>query len=233
MRPAMDFVLFVIFPYAALVVCVIGSIERYRRHGVSVTSLSSQFLENRRHFWGAMPFHLGLLAVLAAHVVWFAVPGQVIRWNQDVTRLYLTEVVMLACGLLALFGSLALGRRRAADTRLRRMTSGWDWIVLSVLLAQIATGVLVAVRYTWGSTWFAAVAAPYLWSLVRLNPDMAAVAALPVLARAHIIGAYVLVAVFPFSRLVHILAVPNPYLWRPPQLVRWHPPVEAPTGGPR
>ncbi|MFQ6610595.1 MAG: respiratory nitrate reductase subunit gamma [Fidelibacterota bacterium] len=27
---------------------------------------------------------------------------------------------------------------------------------------------------------------------------------------------------FPFSRLVHVLVVPNPYLWRRPQLVRWN-----------
>jgi nitrate reductase gamma subunit len=233
MRAGMDLLLFVVFPYAAVIVCVIGSIERYRRHSFSVTSLSSQFLENRRHFWGVMPFHLGLLAVLAAHVVWFAIPSLVLRWNHDSTRLYVAEVATLACGLLALFGFVAVGLRRAGDARLRVVTSRWDWVVYAVLLAQIASGVLVAVRYTWGSTWFAAVAAPYLWSLARLNPDMAAAAALPLLARAHIIGAYVLLAVFPFSRLVHIVAVPNPYLWRPPQLVRWHRRVEAATGGRR
>ena len=36
-----------------------------------------------------------------------------------------------------------------------------------------------------------------------------------------IVNAYALIAFFPFSRLVHILVVPNPYLWRKPQVVRW------------
>jgi len=27
---------------------------------------------------------------------------------------------------------------------------------------------------------------------------------------------------FPFTRLVHLLVVPNPYLWRKPQMVRWY-----------
>jgi nitrate reductase gamma subunit len=47
------------------------------------------------------------------------------------------------------------------------------------------------------------------------------VAALPHLVQAHIAAAWLLLAIFPFSRLVHVLSVPNPYLWRPPQVVRW------------
>jgi nitrate reductase gamma subunit len=226
MRAGIDLLLFVVLPYVALVICVIGSIERYRRHAMSVTSQSSQFLENRRHFWALMPFHLGLLAVLAAHVVWLVFPGLTIRFNQNPNRLFAGEVVALTAALLALFGAAAVGVRRGGDARLRVVTTAWDWIVYALLLAQIALGVVVAVRHMWGSTWFAAVAAPYLWSLVRLNPDMTAIAALPLVARAHIVGAYLLLAIFPFSRLVHVLAVPNPYLWRPPQLVRWH---SAPT----
>ena len=231
MQAGMDLLLFVVLPYAAFVIFAIGSVERYRRHSMSVTSQSSQFLENRRHFWALMPFHLGLLAVLAAHVVWFALPGATLRFNQSTMRLFAGEAVVLMFALLALFGFAAVGFRRAGDARLRVVTSAWDWAVYALLLAQIALGVAVALRYMWGSTWFASVATPYLWSLVRLNPDMTAVAALPGLARAHIIGSYVLLAIFPFSRLVHILAVPNPYLWRPPQLVRWHPGRTAVTGG--
>jgi nitrate reductase gamma subunit len=83
--------------------------------------------------------------------------------------------------------------------------------------------VAVAVTYSWGASWYAAIAAPYLRSLVLLNPDFSAVAALPLLVRVHVVAAFLLVAVFPFSRLVHIVAVPNPYLWRVPQVVRWHP----------
>jgi nitrate reductase gamma subunit len=45
---------------------------------------------------------------------------------------------------------------------------------------------------------------------------------MPLLARLHIGGTWLLLAVFPFSRLVHILVVPNPYLWRAPQVVRWY-----------
>lgn len=222
MRPAVDVLLFAVLPYVAIIVCIVGTIERYRRHVFSVTSLSSQFLENRRHFWGMMPFHFGILLVLVAHVVWFAFPSAVLRWNASPRRLYALEIAALACGLAALGGFAAIGVRRAADLKLRMVTSAWDWVVYVLLLSQIALGVAVAVQHSWGSSWYAAVASPYLWSLARFTPDTAAIAGLPLLAQAHIAGTWLLVALFPFSRLVHILAVPNPYLWRPPQVVRWH-----------
>ena len=48
------------------------------------------------------------------------------------------------------------------------------------------------------------------------------VAPMPRLVTAHIVMAYIIIGVAPFTRLVHILVVPNPYLWRRPQVVRWY-----------
>jgi nitrate reductase gamma subunit len=38
----------------------------------------------------------------------------------------------------------------------------------------------------------------------------------------HIVNAWLVIAFFPFTRLVHILVVPNHYLWRKRQVVRWY-----------
>lgn len=230
MRAAIDLLLFVVLPYASVILFAVGTVERYRRHPYSVTSLSSQFLEGRRHFWGYMPFHLGILSVLAAHVCWFLVPGLERRWNAVPARLFTVEVLLLACALAAAAGYLAIGLRRAADAKLRLVSSAWDTAVYLLLLAQIVIGILVAVRHPWGSSWFTTIASPYLWSLVKLTPDIAAVTALPHLVRTHIVLAWVLIALFPFSRLVHVLSVPNPYLWRRPQVVRWRAGTVAVTG---
>jgi nitrate reductase gamma subunit len=221
MRASIPLLLFVVLPYASVLLFAVGAIERYRRHPSSVTSLSSQFLERRGHFWALMPFHVGILAVLAAHLFWFAAPGVTQLWNESVTRLQVVEIAALGFGVTALGGYVAAGVRRSADARLRRVTTPADWMVYALLLTQIALGILVAVRHSWGSAWFASIASPYLWSLIRLNPDITAVAALPHLVQAHIAAAWLLLAIFPFSRLVHVLSVPNPYLWRPPQVVRW------------
>jgi nitrate reductase gamma subunit len=91
-----------------------------------------------------------------------------------------------------------------------------------LLLVQVTSGVSVAVFHPWGSSWFAAAISPYLWSLVRLNPDLGYVAMMPVAVKTHIVLAYAIIGVAPFTRLVHILVVPNPYLWRKPQVVRWY-----------
>ena len=104
MQASIDLLLFVVLPYASVLLFAMGAVERYRRHRASVTSLSSQFFEGRRHFWALMPFHLGILAILAAHLVWFAAPGVVQRWNEDVARLQAVEIGALAFGLTALGG---------------------------------------------------------------------------------------------------------------------------------
>ena len=218
---SLDAVIFGAFPYAAIALLCAGTIERLVRHPGTLTSRSSQFLENRRHFWAMVPFHVGILVVLAAHLAAFAAPAAFVRWNASLPRLYALEIAGLACGLLAA-GGLALALvRRAFVVPVRRTTSPLDWIVLMVLLVQLLTGIGVAVSQSWGAAWFGGVAAPYLWSIVRLHPDVGLVAGLPVSIKVHVAGAWLLVAAFPFTRLVHVIEVPIPYLWRPLQIVRW------------
>jgi nitrate reductase gamma subunit len=144
-----------------------------------------------------------------------------LRLGVQPVRLLVVEAILLAFGLLALFGAIVLVVRRAAVARVRMITGWLDLVVYLLLLAQIGSGVATAILYPWGSGWYAAVGAPYLWSLVRLSPDLA-IAATPLLVKVHVTGAWLLVAIFPFSRLVHVVAVPNQYLWRRPQVVRWY-----------
>lgn len=222
MTSAYDLMLFAVLPYAAALLCVVATIERYARHGSSITSMSSQLLENRLHFWALVPFHAGILIVLLGHLVAFVLPATVLAWNVRPLRLYVLEGTAFAGGLLALGGFMAVTVRRLKVAPLRTATLGVDWFVYAVLIVQLATGVAIAVLYPWGSSWFAVAAVPYLRSLILLQPDVALAAAMPVLAKWHLTGTWVLVALFPFSRLVHVLVVPNPYLWRAPQVVRWN-----------
>lgn len=226
MTNAFNFDLFLlgVLPYIALALFFIGTIARYRdratRFGFS--SLSSQFLENRQHFWGLVPFHYGIIAVLLGHLVAFLVPRQVLLWNSQPLRLYILEVSALAFGILTVIGLAAAVARRIRVTALLRVTNRRDWLVLILLLTQGVSGVLVAMTYRWGSSWYAAAAAPYLWSVFTFRPDVAVVGAMPWLVKLHIINAWLLVALAPFSRLIHVLVAPLPYLWRRPQVVRWY-----------
>lgn len=217
-----DIVLWAVLPYVAMVLFLVVTIQRYRKQSFSYSSLSSQFLENRRHFWSMVPFHYGILAVLLGHVVAFLLPGTLLAWNGHPARLFVLEVSALVLGIFTLIGLVGLLVRRLGNQRLLPVTTPADWILFGLLLVQVATGVLVAVLHGWGSSWFASNLSPYLWSLVRLSPDISFVTSLPLLVKLHVIGNFVLIAYFPFTRLVHILVVPNMYLWRRTQVVRWY-----------
>ena len=216
-----DELCFVVIPYLAMFIFFLGTVLRYRLIPYSYSSLSSQFLENQKHFWALVPFHYGIITVLVGHIVAFLMPQTILAWNSRPARLYILEITALIFGLLTLVGLLGAITRRCTVSKVRRVTNGFDWVVLTLMLAQVACGVCVAIFHPWGSSWFAAAMAPYLWSLVRFKPDLGYVAQLPFLIRMHIVLAYVLIGVAPFTRLVHILVAPNPYLWRRPQVVRW------------
>ena len=51
---------------------------------------------------------------------------------------------------------------------------------------------------------------------------MKLLAELPLMVKIHFAGAWVLFAIFPFTRLMHILVAPIPYLWRQTQVVIWN-----------
>jgi nitrate reductase gamma subunit len=214
--------LFVAFPYVAVIIFVVGVIYRRRQKGFTVSSLSSQFLEGGRLFWGSVPFHVGLLVVLLEHLILFLLPDTVVAWNRVPLRLITLEVTVFIFGVSVVTGLVALLYRRLTNRRVRAVTTPMDVAIELLLLLQVLLGCFIALRYRWGSSWFPASLSPYLWSLVKLAPDTAAVTALPVFIRLHIVGAFVIVLMVPFTRLVHFVVAPLNYLVRPYQLVRWN-----------
>ena len=224
----LDQLMFGVLPYLALITFFLGTIQRYRSQAFTYSSLSSQFLENQRHFWGMVPLHYGIIVVLVGHVVAFLFPRQLLAWNGHPVRLYILEISALIFGLLTLLGLLSTLTRRFAYSKVRTVTSAADIVLYLLLLVQVGSGVYVAVLHSWGSAWFAASASPYLWSIVTLDPDISYVLAMPFAVKLHIVNACLVIGFFPFTRLVHVLVVPNPYLWRKPQVVRWN---RGPTAG--
>lgn len=219
---ALNVVLLVALPYAAVLAFVVGVAYRYRRRGFSVSSLSSQFLEGQQLFWGSVPFHIGILVVLLVHAVAILFPGVMVAWARDPVRLAVLEVTEYVFGMSVLVGLAALVYRRLANARIRAVTSVADILVGVLLVTQVALGLWLALDFRWGYTWFAAVLAPYLWSLVKLSPDTAAVFALPLAVKLHVVGAFTIVLLVPFTRLVHFVVAPLHYIVRPYQRVIWN-----------
>lgn len=239
--PLLETLLFQTLPYLVAVLFFVATIYRYRSQKFTYSSLSSQFLENRHHFWGSVPFHYGILVLFGGHLIGFLFPRQVLLWgsvaeSMDVVqvgdqvlwsapmpvRVAIIELAAFIFALLTLVGLINIMVRRFTDSKARMVTSTLDWIVYALLLWQVVSGLWVAVFHSWGIAWYAASAAPYLRSLVVFQPDLSYITPLPWMAKLHIVGATLVFAIFPFSRLVHILVVPNPYIWRKWQMVRWY-----------
>jgi nitrate reductase gamma subunit len=211
--------LFVVLPYAAVALLVIVTIARWRLHEFTVSSMSSQLLESRRLYWGSISFHWGLTLILLGHLAALIIPRSFELWNAVPLQLLLLEVTGFALGLWALFGIVMLILRRIQVPRIRTVTSKMDAVVLGLLLVQIVTGLLIAVGYRWGSFWGTAVFVPYIRSLLRFSPRPELVEALPIILKLHVLSFFTFVALFPFSRLVHIITLPLNYLTRPWQKV--------------
>ncbi len=213
--------LFAALPYLAVCVLLIGSIWRYRTNKFSYSALSSQFLESKRLLWGSVPWHVGILIILLGHLFALCFPG---LWGALVanhTILLAVETTGLVATVLCVVGLGALTFRRATSGNLQLVSTPVDFAVLGLLGAQVLLGLWVAIAHRWGAAWAPASLAPYLWSIATLQPNVDFVADMPGLVKLHIVGAWLLLLIIPFSRLVHIFSLPLEYLWRAPQKVVW------------
>ena len=217
-----DNFLFVALPYVAVAVFLAGSIYRYRSKGFTYSALSSQFLENRGAHLPVLLFHWGILALFVLHLLAFLLPSAVLAWNGDPLRLLIHETLAFAFGLCVFIGMIGLLSRRLVYPRLDAVTSRMDLIIELLLIAQVLLGLWTALGYRWGSSWFAADLSPYLWSILKLDPRIEAVVALPVVIKLHVVGAFVILGMVPFTRLVHFLVAPFHYTWRGYQQVIWY-----------
>ncbi|OGO32326.1 MAG: respiratory nitrate reductase subunit gamma [Chloroflexi bacterium RBG_16_56_11] len=217
-----DLVLYGILPYLTVAVAVVGLIWRYVTNQFSYSSVSSQFLENRQLFWGSVPWHYGIILILAGHLIGVFFPRSIMAFNGVPVRLYILEGTALALGLLVLAGMVFLLLRRGTNARVRVVTTPMDIVLLVLLLLQVVFGIGIAIFYRWGTSWYVQTAAPYFWSVVTLSPKVSYMSSLPLLVQLHAVNAFILVGLFPFTRLVHMLSIPLAYLWRPYQVVMWH-----------
>lgn len=214
--------LFIALPYVGIAVFLAGCIYRYKAKGFTYSALSSQFVDGGGSYLATVLFHWGILMVFIAHLAVFLFPKLSLAWHSDPVRLIADQVVALAFGLGALVGLVGLFVRRIVRPRLQAVTSRMDVIIELLLIAQIALGLWIALGYRWGYSWFASDMSPYLWSIVTLNPEIDAVSAMPLVIKLHVAGAFVILGLVPFSRLVHFLVAPFHYTWRNYQQVIWY-----------
>jgi len=131
-----------------------------------------------------------------------------------------------------------LAGRRLLVPRVRATTSPVDYVALILLLIIIVTGVVptLFINLLGHGYDYRVTVAPWFRGLFSGSPNVATIANAPVVYQVHAASAWLIWAVWPFSRLVHAWSVPLWYLWRPYIVYRSRvasPPAEPGTSGRR
>ncbi len=225
-----DAFLWVALPYLALGLFAAGHVWRYRRGQYTWTARSTQLLERRLLLAGSLLFHLGLLAVVAGHVLGVLVPR---AWMDAVgiregAYHWLALIAGGVSGAAVVVGFAVLVYRRLRVGRVRATTTKSDLLLYPLLGATIVLGLATTVggtgidHYPYRDT-----VSPWFRGLLSFRPDPSLMADAPFLYQAHAVSAWLLLAVWPFTRLVHAWSVPFSYLARSPILYRARSPRPA------
>lgn len=213
-----NFLLFGIYPYIAMVVFVSVSIARFNREQYTWRSGSSQLLRKRQLALGSNLFHFGILIVFLGHLVGLLTPIQIfeVMGISHTAKQIMAIVVGGVAGVACFIGLIVLIHRRLADPRIRKNSSKSDIFVLFLLLVQLTIGlftIFISMQHLDGEemvrfmTWaqmlatFQAGAAEYVRDA---HP----------LFKLHLFLGLTVFLVFPFTRLVHVWSAPIWYLGR-------------------
>jgi nitrate reductase gamma subunit len=227
----------VILPYIAIVVFIVGHIWRWRYDQFGWTSRSTQLQERRLLKWGAPLFHYSAFAAIGGHVVGILIPKSFTDWlgvPEDVYQRF-SAIAGSVAAIGVLIGGGLLLLRRTTVPRVRATTSMVDYLALILLGIIVILGIYLTLGiedisgYEYRNTvgvWFR--------SLFALHPRVGAINDAPFMYQLHAIASWAIFVVWPFSRLVHAWSYPLWYLWRPYIVIRSRiaqKPQEPGTGG--
>ncbi|MCL6562838.1 MAG: respiratory nitrate reductase subunit gamma [Firmicutes bacterium] len=210
----------VAYPYLCLALLIGGSLYRYAYRPLTWTSRSSQLLETRWLRWGSPLFHWGILFVLAGHFLGLVIPVAAWQAMGISSTLYHQGADLFGglAGLAAWIGLDLLLIRRLANPRVRRHSSPSDLLILGWLWLVVTSGDAITLVYNHlnGPYAYRHTVGPWFRSLFVLHPEPNLVTHLPVLFQVHILLTFGLLALTPFSRLVHLFSAPVAYPRRAP-----------------
>ncbi len=205
--------LFTVFPYFCLTTFIVGHSYRYVADRYTWNARSSQFLDNKSLFWGAVLFHVGIILTFVGHAGGLLIPQRYYDLFGIDSQMHLAiahwsgEMV----GIAAFVGCVLLLWRRLTNRRVRAAGTVNDVITLGALTLVIGTGVY---NVFFGHYDVLYSVAPWIRGIVFFNPDPELMRPVPISFKIHVTAAWVLLGFSPFSRLVHIWSVPIFYFFR-------------------
>ncbi len=214
---------FIGLPYIAILMFVGGIIyrslsgimSRYRaKWDLSVrgdylwTTRSTGFFGRASIGPASLCLHWGLIILFISHLVGFI--GGSYNFGSWIEFF---KWAGLGGGIIFLYGASWAFLRRIFIPQVKAMSTPDDYIMLLLLILIAALGIYQsAIEMVFGVSFLAG---PWIASIFKLQPDVSAISAAPLINKLHIIIAFLFFAYFPFTKLVHFASYPFGYINRP------------------
>jgi nitrate reductase gamma subunit len=217
----MTTLLWVIFPYICLAIFVVGHFWRYKYDKFGWTTRSSQLYEDRLLRIGSPLFHFGMLGVIMGHVMGLLVPQS---WTDAVgldrhTYHYIALGAGIPFGVATVIGLAILVYRRRRTGPVFSATTVNDKVMYLVLGLVIVLGIwntIAGSLLQFGGEYnYREGVSPWFRSIFYFQPQPDLMAGAPLGFQLHAFFAFLLFAMWPFTRLVHVFSAPVGYFTRP------------------
>ncbi|MEZ5621705.1 MAG: respiratory nitrate reductase subunit gamma [Burkholderiaceae bacterium] len=221
----LDDFLFVVYPYIALAVFLMGSLARFDRDQYTWKSDSSQLLRQRQLRWGSNMFHFGILFLFFGHTVGLLTPHWLYEPFITAPAKQMMAIVSGGiAGLVCFVGLSMLLHRRIFDPRIRLTSHRTDLAILIILWVQLVLG-LITLPFSFAHRVDASamlILADWAQGIITFRPDASALAAIDWPFKVHMVLGMTIFLLLPFSRLVHVWSglASVAYVLRPYQIVR-------------
>ena len=216
------------FPWLAIVAFVVGIFWRWRSDQFGWTTHSSQIYESKLLRLSSPLFHWGMVFVIIGHLMGLAFPKS---WTRavgidDHTYHLIATIPGSSAALAVLLGFAGLLYRRLKNRSVFLSTSTSDKVMYILLGAALISGSFATFTLQLfdlagtGGYDYRETISPWLRQLLIFNIEPELMANAPWQFKVHVIAGFTLIAVWPFTRLVHAFSAPVGYTTRPYVLYR-------------
>ncbi len=210
--------LWAVFPYLCLAAFAVGLAWRYRYDKFGWTTRSSQLYESRLLRIGSPLFHVGLLIALIGHVMGLVIPKawtEAMGIDQHTYHLFAVVGGLVSGAMICVGFAILVFRRRTVKTVFNATTVN-DKVMYLLLGIVIALGMWNTLSTALSDVYnYRASVSPWFRSIFMFQPAPDLIASSPLQFQLHAFFAFLLLAIWPFTRLVHVFSAPIGYLARP------------------
>jgi nitrate reductase gamma subunit len=199
---------------------IAGLLYRFIRNPKSWTAPSTEFFEKRWLRIGSPLFHYGIIFAFVGHVMGMLIPRSfylALGVHDEMYHIFAIAGGGLA-GLMVVVGLIILIIRKISHARLRAHTLWADYFAVLMVLVVSAIGTYITLMYDTTVTAFEyrTTIGPWFRSLFTFQPQYELMEGIPAIFKVHVVSAFLLFAVLPFTMLVHLFSFPARYPARAP-----------------